>query len=357
MTKAKPKLDYAQAGVNRQGADILVEGIAKMAKGTLNSKVKSAIGGYASLYELTPDHWLAASTDGVGTKLKLAFESGNHSTVGIDLVAMSVNDLLCVGARPLFFLDYFATGKLEPQVAKQVIAGIVEGCRLAGCALVGGETAEMPDFYASGEYDLGGFAVGSLSPRQALPRPKIGPGLVLIGLRSTGLHSNGFSLVRKLLDRERKSVTRAQLKTRVSECLTPTQIYSGSLLGLLEKRWIEGAAHITGSGYLNVPRISTEVDFEIQLPSSRNLPAVFSWLKKVSGLDFGELAQTFNMGLGMILAVEPQKVRAVLGHLKKCKQQAWVVGRTLRKTAGSKKVSRVFLTQQGSQDRVELIYD
>src|SRR4051812_17541329 len=190
-------LNYEQSGVNRDAADKLVEKIAVLAKSTLNKRVKASVGGYASLYELDKKRWLAASTDGVGTKLKLAFRLKEHRTIGIDLVAMSVNDLLCVGAEPLFFLDYFATGKLDGGVAEQVLEGIVEGCRQARCALVGGETAEMPDFYQAGEYDLGGFAVGFVEPKRALPRKDVKPGDVLIGLGSTGFHSNGYSLLRK----------------------------------------------------------------------------------------------------------------------------------------------------------------
>src|SRR3954470_19336416 len=192
-------LNYAQSGVDREAADRLVERIAVMAKTTSNRKVKASVGGYASLFELDKKRWLAASTDGVGTKLKLAFRLKEHRTVGIDLVAMSVNDLLCVGAEPLFFLDYFATGRLELGVAEQVLEGITEGCRQAGCALVGGETAEMPDFYSAGEYDLGGFAVGIVDPKKALPSKKIKPGDALIGIASSGVHSNGFSLLRKLI--------------------------------------------------------------------------------------------------------------------------------------------------------------
>src|SRR5579885_481825 len=194
-------LSYAQSGVDRAAADQLVDKIAVLAKGTLNKKVKASVGGYASLYELDKRRWLAASTDGVGTKLKLAFRLKEHRTVGIDLVAMSVNDLLCVGAEPLFFLDYFATGKLEPGIAEQVLQGIVEGCRQARCALVGGETAEMPEFYQAGEYDLGGFAVGIVSPRDVLPRKDIKAGDAILGIASSGAHSNGFSLLRRLLAR------------------------------------------------------------------------------------------------------------------------------------------------------------
>jgi phosphoribosylformylglycinamidine cyclo-ligase len=348
---------YAQAGVDRDRADRLVGSIAAMAQPTLNAQVKSTLGGYASLYELSSSQWLAASTDGVGTKLKLAFALEEHSTIGIDLVAMSVNDLLCVGAKPLFFLDYFATGKLRSYVAKEVLKGIVKGCGLAGCALVGGETAEMPEFYQPGEYDLGGFAVGSLHPTEVLPKPAIQPGMTLIGLASSGLHSNGFSLVRKLLPPISKAPRNSGIRAQYRECLTPTQIYVSCMSELLRQKWILGAAHITGSGFLNVPRISTQVDYQITLPAPRLLPPVFEWLKQASGLDFSELAQTFNLGLGMILVVDPSKVETVLSHLHRCDQKAWVVGQTLARSSKKSGVSRIALDQFGTGVRTELTYD
>ncbi|MEK7692107.1 MAG: phosphoribosylformylglycinamidine cyclo-ligase, partial [Bdellovibrionota bacterium] len=279
--KNSKKMSYAGAGVNRLAADRFVESIAGLSKATLDRNVVSAVGGYASLYRLGPDRWIAASTDGVGTKLKLAFELGIHDTVGIDLVAMSVNDLLCVGAQPLFFLDYFATGKLDPSTAKKVIKGIVEGCRQASCALVGGETAELPDFYQPGEYDLAGFAVGTLHPRQAIPRIKnVNPGDLCLGLASSGIHSNGFTLVRRLLDgvQDRR---RAEL---ARELLTPTRIYVRALSKLLSAGGASGAvkglAHITGSGFLNVPRISDRVGYDLVLPEATRTPQIYRWIRE-----------------------------------------------------------------------------
>jgi phosphoribosylformylglycinamidine cyclo-ligase len=319
-------LNYAASGVNRDLADKLVEKIGNLAKSTLNKKVRSSIGGYASLYELDKKRWLAASTDGVGTKLKLAFQLRKHDTIGIDLVAMSVNDLLCVGAEPLFFLDYFATGKLEAGTAEEVLKGIVEGCKQAGCALVGGETAEMPDFYARGEYDLGGFAVGIVDPKNVLPRAKeVKPGDVLIGIASSGAHSNGYSLIRKLLAEAPGS------RGMAAEFLTPTKIYAKSLLPLLKKKTIRGLAHITGSGFLNVPRISDQVSYEIELPSA--IPPVYEWLKERSKLPLEELAQTFNMGIGMVAVVAPGKVSAVLKELKKSGEKASKIGEVTRRHA------------------------
>ena len=324
-------LTYAQSGVNREAADKLVEKIASLAKVTNNKKVKSSVGGYASLFELDKKRWLAASTDGVGTKLKLAFALNVHNTVGIDLVAMSVNDLLCVGAEPLFFLDYFATGKLESHVAEQVIAGVVEGCRQAGCALVGGETAEMPDFYMAGEYDLGGFAVGTVDPKKVLPKKEVKPGDVLLGLASSGFHSNGFSLLRKL-------VPHGEACEEISsQLLTPTRIYTKALMPLIQKGAFKGLAHITGSGFLNVPRISDKVSYEIQLPLFSEIPAVFPWVFKRAKMTLEEMTTTFNMGIGMVLVVAANKKAAVLKQLRASgEKRVWELGQVIKKAPGQK---------------------
>lgn len=345
------KLSYAQAGVDRAAADRFVERISGLAKTTLNKKVKGAVGGYASLYELDKKRWLAASTDGVGTKLKLAFRLKEHSTIGIDLVAMSVNDLLCVGAEPLFFLDYLATGKLEPGTAEQVLKGIVEGCRQAKCALVGGETAQMPEFYQEGEYDLGGFAVGQLSPKEALPRKDIKPGDTLIGIASSGPHSNGYSLLRKLLAPESSESSHKNSKSdteaRARELLTPTRIYAKSLVPLIQARAFKGLAHITGSAFLNVPRMSGKVSYEIRLPDVDEAPPVFKWIRERSGLPLAELSQTFNMGIGMVAVVDPRKETEVLKKLKRAGERAWVIGE-VRKTRKGAPESEV-LVHDGEQ--------
>jgi phosphoribosylformylglycinamidine cyclo-ligase len=252
---------------------------------------------------------------------------------------MSVNDLLCVGAEPLFFLDYFATGKLNPGVAEQVLEGIVEGCKQAQCALVGGETAEMPDFYASGEYDLGGFAVGLVNPTHALPKKDIRAGDILIGLRSSGCHSNGYSLVRKLLKESQEADTLAR------ELLTPTRIYVRSVRSVLEKGSVKGLAHITGSGFLNVPRMSEKVSYRIQLPPESERPLIFQWIKKQSKLPLEELAQTFNLGIGMVMAVSPKKVPQVLQKMKKAGEKAWILGEVIARRKGFG--SEVFLQDSG----------
>lgn len=339
-TKNKAKgISYAQSGVDRDAADRLVEKIAVLAKSTLNRRVKASVGGYASLFELDRKRWLAASTDGVGTKLKLAFQLRNHRTVGIDLVAMSVNDLLCVGAEPLFFLDYFATGKLETGVAEQVLQGIVEGCKQAGCALVGGETAEMPDFYAAGEYDLGGFAVGMVEPKSVLPKKEIRRGDILIGLASSGCHSNGYSLLRKLLPQGQEGEARAR------ELLTPTRIYLNSVKPLLSRGLVKGLAHITGSGFLNVPRMSHQVSYKLVLPPRDQVAPVYQWVREASGLSLFELAQTFNLGVGMVAVVSPKKVPEVLKRLKAVKEKAWVIGEVIPRRRG--KGSEVIVEEMG----------
>ena len=337
-TGGMAKLTYAQSGVDRLAADRLVEKISLMSKKTLNKKVKSSVGGYASLFELDRKRWIAASTDGVGTKLKLAMRLKEHRTIGIDLVAMSVNDLLCVGAEPLFFLDYFATGQLDPTVAEMVLQGIVTGCQESGCALVGGETAEMPDFYSPGEYDLAGFAVGIVDPSRVLPRQDVAVGDVLIGIRSSGCHSNGYSLIRKMIPEGREGDPLAY------ELLAPTKIYAKAIRPLIEKKLVKGMAHITGSGFLNVPRISEKVSYEIQLPHASERPAVFEWVRTESRLPFEELTQTFNMGVGMVLAVSPRKTAEVLRLLKKGKEKAWEIGRVIPKKKGQK--SQVIVRDQ-----------
>ncbi|MEO5969681.1 MAG: phosphoribosylformylglycinamidine cyclo-ligase [Bdellovibrionia bacterium] len=339
-------IDYADSGVNRALADQFVDKIALLSKPTLNRKVKSAVGGYASLYVLDKKRLLAASTDGVGTKLKLAIRLREHRTVGIDLVAMSVNDLLCVGAEPLFFLDYFATGKLDAGVAEGVLSGIVEGCKQAQCALVGGETAEMPDFYATGEYDLAGFAVGLVDSGKTLPKKKIRPGDTLIGIGSTGCHSNGYSLLRKLLPEGKDGDSIAR------ELLTPTRIYARSLLPLIQAKKLKGLAHITGSGFLNVPRMSEAVSYSIHLPPQKELPKIYDWVRSQSGLSLGELAQTFNLGIGMVAVVAKKNEAEVLRKLKRSGEKAWVIGEVVKRRP--KTGAQVFLNN--GEDSVTLTY-
>lgn len=319
-------MSYREAGVDIEKADQFVESIKLLVRSTLNKNVKSSVGGYASLYALGPKQFIAASTDGVGTKLKLAFDLSKHDTVGIDLVAMSVNDLICVGATPLFFLDYLATGKLDPATHVRVISGIAQGCKQAQCALVGGETAEMPGFYQAGEYDLAGFAVGIVDAKDVLPAQKIKPGMTLIGIASSGFHSNGYSLLRKILS------DTGEQGHQGMRALIPTKIYVQSVLPLIKKRLIGGAAHITGSGFLNIPRISSDVSYQITMPPLSERAEIFSWATRVKKMDVQEWYQTFNMGIGMVLAVAPHKVSQVLKALKQKKETAWVIGQTIKRT-------------------------
>lgn len=335
------KMNYQKSGVNIKQANAFSKAALVMSQKTHHQNVIQSQGGFASLYRLDAQSLIASSTDGVGTKLKLAFEYDHHHTVGIDLVAMVVNDLLCVGALPLFFLDYFATGKLKPKVAHKVLKGITEGCRQAECSLVGGETAEMPGFYSANEYDLAGFSVGMVQKKVLLPQ-KLTPGDVLIGLASTGCHSNGYSLLRKLLEKEK-----SQKRTIAKQLLKPTQVYVNALKGLIQKRSIKGVCHITGSGYLNVSRMSQSVSYRIELPSQNEVPEVYRWIRRVSGLSSKELCQTFNMGLGMVLAVDQAKVKSVMKHLNHKKQKAWIVGEVLAK---KKQKTKLFLKDSNGEE-------
>lgn len=321
-------LDYKKSGVNREAGDFLVEKIKKIVGRTYDQRVKAGVGGFASLYDIGQGKYLAAGTDGVGTKLKLACELNIHHTIGFDLVAMCVNDILCTGARPLFFLDYFATGKLEVEVAEKVISGIGEACLQSQMALIGGETAEMPGMYQAGEYDLAGFAVGEVYKDQLLDGLDLEQGDSLISLVSSGAHSNGFSLIRKLLEKEK-----GQDKKRWGElALTPTSIYTSFVLGLLEKfnlknekKKIKGLAHITGSGLYNIARINNSFNYHLTaLPSYSQISPLFEWIKKSSNLSSFELYQTFNMGLGLVIATSSP--HEVLDFCKNQKTPAFLIG-------------------------------
>jgi phosphoribosylformylglycinamidine cyclo-ligase len=280
--------------------------------------VKSGVGGFASLYEISKGRYLAAGTDGVGTKLKIAQQLGIHDTVGIDLVAMCVNDVICTGARPLFFLDYIGCGKLDLAASEGIVKGIVQGCRQAGVALVGGETAEMPGMYDEGEYDLAGFSVGEVAKRDLLDGSKLKPGDELVGLASSGAHSNGFSLVRKLLREEETELLKL--------ALTPTRIYVKPALAALGagKFGIRGFAHITGSGFYNIPRIHPRFRYVItQLPEA---PPLFAVLQKRALLDAREMYSTFNMGVGFVMACQKGKGGALVKFLGKKGETAFPLG-------------------------------
>jgi phosphoribosylformylglycinamidine cyclo-ligase len=289
-------ISYKESGVDIEKGDLFVEKISSLVKSTYNQQVVSGVGGFCALYALDEDRYLASSTDGVGTKIKLAIDLNLHETIGIDLVAMCVNDLICSGAKPLFFLDYFASSHLDLEVSQAVIKGIVNGCLQSQMVLIGGETAEMPGMYQPGDYDLAGFSVGEVDKNKIIDGKNIFEGDYLVALESSGFHSNGFSLVRKLLDLNHASF---ELKT---ECLTPTKIYVRSILSLLKNspQLIKGLSNITGSGYLNIPRMNESFDYFID--EEMPLPKFMDHICKLSGLSLLELHRTFNMGAGMVIA-------------------------------------------------------
>lgn len=333
---------YTNSGVNINSGYQLVQRIKEMVKTTRTPGVMADIGGFGGMFK--PDikgmeePMLVASTDGVGTKLKLAFAYNVHSTVGIDLVAMSANDILVQGAKPLFFLDYFACGKLDVDVAETVISGVAEGCRQAGCALLGGETAEMPGMYADGEYDLAGFCVGLLDNAHMVDGSSMRMGDIVIGLGSSGLHSNGYSLVRKLLDQsglKGDDPFPGIESKKVSEVLlAPTMIYVEAIKNLLRDFSIKGMAHITGGGfYENIPRVlPTQVAARVNFNSWPKSP-LFDWLKSQGGLSWQEMLQIFNCGIGYILIASPDDEEEIMRRLEALNQPAWVIGK-LEKLAG-----------------------
>jgi phosphoribosylformylglycinamidine cyclo-ligase len=300
-------LSYKDAGVDIEKGDALVEKIKARVRGTYGANVVSGVGGFACLYRIADNKLLAAGTDGVGTKLKIAQILNKHDTIGIDLVAMCVNDILCTGALPLFFMDYFATGKLDTGVADAVISGIIDGCEQSGAALIGGETAEMPGMYQNGDYDLAGFAVGEVAETAVIDGTKIAAGDTLIGLPSTGFHSNGYSLIRKLVDEHDKAL--------LELCLTPTRIYKNAVASLLAEDGLAGGmAHITGGGVLNIARMNTAFDYHLtDMPQAGERPEVFDAVLKNAGIETAELYRSFNMGIGFVIATAaPEQVLAAL---------------------------------------------
>ncbi len=328
-------LTYKDAGVDIEKADKFVEGIKPFVKETLNKNVITPIGGFAAAYLLEISKYkepvITSSTDGVGTKLKIAQELNKHDTIGIDLVAMCVNDLITTTSKPLFFLDYFATGKLDTQVAIDVVKGITEGCKQAECALIGGETAEMPGMYREGEYDLAGFSVGVVEREKLVDGSKTEPGQVLIGLASSGVHSNGYSLIRKLIEMKNYSYNDFIPdfnKTLGEELLTPTKIYVKSILELANQIDIKAIAHITGGGIPgNLIRVlNKNVKAVIEEGSWEVLP-VFKWIQKEGNIPKEEMYRTFNMGLGMIIAVDRQDEEKAIKVLEKNGEKTYIVGR------------------------------
>jgi phosphoribosylformylglycinamidine cyclo-ligase len=329
--KDNQSISYKDAGVDIEAGDQLVERIKPFAKKTMRAEVLGGIGGFGSLFEVPKKYKepiLVSGTDGVGTKLKLAFELNKHDTVGIDLVAMSVNDILVQGAEPLFFLDYFACGKLDVETASQVIKGIAEGCAQSGCALVGGETAEMPGMYPEGEYDLAGFAVGVVEKSEIINGKTIQPGDVVIGLASSGAHSNGYSLIRKIISNEKADFLGPfDGKTLKDIVMEPTRLYVKSILKLKETIEIKGMAHITGGGITeNIPRILEEdLMAEIQ-SSSWPLPKLFQWLQEKGNIPNAELYRTFNCGIGMAIVIDRKDVAKAKQILQEFNETVYEIG-------------------------------
>jgi len=341
---------YKDAGVDIAAGNSFINLIKPLVKATSRPEVLADIGGFGGLFSLNSAKYknpvLVSGTDGVGTKLKIAFMADRHDTVGIDLVAMCVNDIIVQGAEPLFFLDYLATGKLLPEKAAGIVKGIADGCKQAGCALIGGETAEMPGFYADGEYDVAGFAVGVVDRELIIDGSGISVGNRLIGIASSGLHSNGYSLARKLIFEHMGLSIDSELGG--SGCsvadilLTPTRIYVRSIMNLIKNFSINGIAHITGGGLLeNVPRVLPKgCQADIHLGSWER-PAIFDILRDAGNVERDEMYRTFNMGIGMVLAVPADQAEDVIYRLNGLGEQAWIIGEVVVCSAGSERVALV----------------
>jgi phosphoribosylformylglycinamidine cyclo-ligase len=340
MPSTPTGLTYAQAGVSIDAGDELVRRIKPLARRTLIPGVLGGIGGFGALFEVPKAYRepvLVSGTDGVGTKLKLAFALNKHDTVGQDLVAMNVNDILVQGARPLFFLDYFACGRLDVDVAASVVGGIARGCEIAGCALIGGETAEMPGMYPEGEYDLAGFAVGVVEKSAIIDGSTIVPGDVVLGLASSGLHSNGFSLARKVVE-TRGASFRDDFNGRMlgHVLLEPTRIYCRPVLDVLQKVKLKGLAHITGGGLLeNVPRVLPETTQAALRRDAWTRPAIFDWLQKNGHVADAEMARVFNCGIGMVIVVARDDADAALASFAAQKETAWRIGEIVERAPGA----------------------
>jgi len=326
-------LSYRDAGVDIDAGDALVERIKPLAKKTLREGVLGGIGGFGALFEVPKRYKepvLVSGTDGVGTKLRLAFDLNRHDTVGQDLVAMSVNDILVLGAESLFFLDYFACGKLDVDTAAAVVGGIAKGCELAGCALIGGETAEMPGMYPAGEYDLAGFAVGVVEKSKAIDGKDIAAGDVVLGLASSGAHSNGYSLVRKIIERSQPDLN-AKFdgeRSLADVVIAPTRIYVKQVLALLEKVTVKGMAHITGGGLLeNVPRVLPENTVAELEKAAWPRPKLFDWLQAEGNVAENEMHRVFNCGIGLVIVVAAADAEAAIAELKAQGEAVYRIGK------------------------------
>ena len=328
----KQKLSYKDAGVDIDAGNALVDNIKSVVKKTNRPEVMGGLGGFGALCRIPTNYKkpiLVAGTDGVGTKLRLAIDFKKHDTVGIDLVAMSVNDLIVQGAEPLFFLDYYATGKLDVEDATKVVTGIGKGCEMAGCALIGGETAEMPGMYHVPDYDLAGFAVGVVDEDEIIDGSKVKVGDTLVAIASSGPHSNGYSLVRKVLEFSKADPNEKMSdgRTLIDTLLTPTRIYVKPILSLMKECKIHALAHITGGGFWeNIPRVLPKGTKAVCESSSWEWPEVFQWLQKNGNIDTHEMYRTFNCGVGMVVALDAADAQKAVEILNNAGEKAWVIG-------------------------------
>ncbi|MFO7809462.1 phosphoribosylformylglycinamidine cyclo-ligase [Guyparkeria sp.] len=332
-------LTYRDAGVDIDAGNSLVERIKPAVKRTQRPEVMGGLGGFGGLFALDTSKFthpvLVSGTDGVGTKLRLAIDLGKHDAIGIDLVAMCVNDILVTGAEPLFFLDYYATGRLDVDVAAQVVEGIANGCEQAGCALIGGETAEMPSMYEEGDYDLAGFAVGAVEKDQLIDGSKVAAGDTLIALPASGPHANGYSLIRKIIGRAQPDWNSAEGKQLIEQLLAPTRIYARAVQALGEQVDIHAMSHITGGGLTeNLPRVypdhlAAAIDW-----SSWQRPTVFDWLAKQGNVEIAEMRRTFNNGVGMVVIVAADQSDAALSAMNAAGEKAWVIGKIVERGNG-----------------------
>lgn len=341
---SKPSLSYRDAGVDIDRADQLINTVKSLASKTHNASVIGGIGGFGALFELPVERYrqpvLVSGTDGVGTKLRLAIDSGIHHTVGVDLVAMCVNDILVLGAEPLYFLDYYATARLDVEVAQAVIEGIVKGCELAGCALIGGETAELPGMYADNDYDLAGFCVGVVEKDKIIDASGVAPGNALIGIASSGPHSNGFSLIRKVLEHSGEDLlSRLGNRTLGEILLEPTRIYVRSIRAILDQYPLNAMAHITGGGLVeNIPRVIPAGLRAVIERSAWKRPPVFDWLQETGNIDSHEMFRTFNCGIGMVLCVPDREAGKVVAALQDNGEEVYQIGNVTKCPEGSAKI-------------------
>lgn len=346
----KTSLSYKDAGVDIDAGNQLVERIKNVAKRTRRPEVMAGLGGFGAMFELPTGYKepvLVSGTDGVGTKLRLAMDLNKHDTIGIDLVAMCVNDLIVGGAEPLFFLDYYATGKLNVDIAQNVVEGIGEGCDLSGCSLVGGETAEMPGMYEGEDYDLAGFCVGIVEKSDIIDGSNVSIGDTLIALASSGPHSNGYSLIRKVIDVSGADLSQSCGETDLASALMePTRIYVKSILAVLKKHQVNALCHITGGGFTeNLPRVLPEAaKAELDL-ASYALPEVFAWLQRTGNIEAKEMYRTFNCGVGMIVCVPDAEANSCIETLQGLGEKAWKIGHISKANQGEEQVELKGLTE------------